>query len=65
MLFCRCLPHIRCTRVGYKNETELADLTNPYTNQGGFSFLTPYSTTGAYPTASVNGTLAIGEIKSI
>lgn len=39
-------------------------MTNPYSYQGGFSFLTPYSTIGAYPTASVNGTLASGDIKS-
>jgi hypothetical protein len=50
--------------VGYKNGTELADLTYPYANQGGSSFLTPYSTIGAYPTASVNGTLSSGDIKS-
>jgi hypothetical protein len=50
--------------IGTKNGTELADLSNPYANQAGFSFLTPYSTIGAYPTASVNGTLASGDIKS-
>jgi hypothetical protein len=50
--------------IGTKNGTELADLTNPYANQGGASFLTPYSTIGAYPTAGVNGTLTSGDIKS-
>lgn len=51
--------------IGTKNGTELAQLTNPYANQGGGpSFLSPYSTIGAYPTASVNGTLASGDIKA-
>lgn len=46
--------------VGFKNGTELAELTNPYASQGGY----PYSTIGAYPTASVNGMLASGDIKT-
>src|SRR5437764_11515097 len=41
--------------IGFKNGTELAGLTNPYAN---------IDTQQAYPTGAVNGTLAVGEIKS-
>jgi len=41
--------------IGFKNGTELAGLTNPYAN---------IDTQQAYPTGPVNGTLAVGEIKS-
>jgi hypothetical protein len=46
--------------IGTKNGTELADLTNPYATQQFY----PTGTIGAYPTASVNGTLTSGDIKA-
>jgi hypothetical protein len=46
--------------IGTKNGTELADLTNPYATMQFY----PTGTIGAYPTASVNGTLTSGDIKA-
>ena len=48
------------THIGTKNGTELADLTNPYATMQFY----PTGTIGAYPTASVNGTLTSGDIKA-
>ena len=48
------------SHIGTKNETELADLINPYATMQFY----PTGTIGAYPTASVNGTLTSGDIKA-
>ena len=48
------------SHIGTKNGTELADLINPYATMQFY----PTGTIGAYPTASVNGTLTSGDIKA-
>jgi hypothetical protein len=48
------------SHIGTKNGTELADLINPYVTMQFY----PTGTIGAYPTASVNGTLTSGDIKA-
>ncbi|MFY9869389.1 MAG: CHRD domain-containing protein [Candidatus Nitrosopolaris sp.] len=46
--------------IGTQNGSELADLINPYATTSSY----PTGTIGAYPTASVNGTLTSGDIKA-
>jgi hypothetical protein len=48
------------SQIGFKNATELAELINPYATMTAY----PLGTIGAYPTASVNGTLTGGDIKA-
>ncbi len=52
-----------CVRIVVAAIANIAKAMNDV-NQGGASFLTPYSTIGNFPTAGVNGTLASGDIKS-